>query len=369
MINVQRSGMKMAVDRATWNREDNNPIENLKSGDFNKIISAQMAQQPSISANQLNKYTDQLTAYNQHWSHLTGNATPQNVIYGQQAYAAPPYNYSAYTPTYAADYTGAPYALLGKTVTANAQAYDSNGTATTTQVSGVVQGVYIENNQTYLSVNGYRVNPADVLSVDGAATAQTVAAGAAIGSDASLIGKTVSASYTDKSGNEQIIEGVVTNVRSVLNKTFATINGVDIDVNAIHAVLSGANGVAGAYGAAGAYGTAGGYMPYGALNTQTLYANPYAMQAYGQRPTLPPDPDIAGIEIGQGTARAAMPDTIARTASYGGNFAASTTGAGSVHYYNNNMQQMLQWIQMDPGLLTDGEFSVTGTPDADGAFG
>ncbi len=127
------------------------------------------------------------------------------------------------------------YSLVGKNITALFT--DENGTQQ--EVTGTVDSVITYNGEPYLSVGGYLIAMNDTtMSVNSTTSSDALLQGA------SLIGRTVTGTYTDDNEESQNVTGVVTRaamVDGVLTLTVKTADGSTVDVS-IHNVTEIADG-------------------------------------------------------------------------------------------------------------------------------
>lgn len=239
---------------------------------------------------------------------------------------------SAYLPS-ASTVNAQAYDWIGKNVLVETQAVDANGSNVTHQFTGVVQGVYVENGQTFLSVDGNRIDMAAIRNITelssgvvGGLTDEAVMQGAA------LVGKTVTAQWTGSDGQQVSIEGVVQEVISGDDALYAVVNGTLVDLRSIQSISGGAE--AAAYSAS-------------ALTGETT-----ANYSYAQYP-------VSAYPTSSTTGGVVMENTYSVT----GEHSYVQPAAGY------SLDALLALIANDPALLTDGEFEIIGQPDETGAFG
>lgn len=126
------------------------------------------------------------------------------------------------------------YNLVGKYVLAEVTTTGSDGMTTTSQVSGRVQGVYIENGKAELSVAGERVDPSKVLCIIDNELLEDDSMTNSILQGSTLIGKNIKAAWKDTVTNEDMeAEGVVEKVFFKNGVLHATVGQYDIDIRDI----------------------------------------------------------------------------------------------------------------------------------------
>lgn len=111
------------------------------------------------------------------------------------------------------------YNYIGKTVEATTNIQDENGNWVTTKLQGVVSGIEFYNNQPYLIVGDYLLEPESVsVMYNSSSLDNSILQGGA------LIGKYVTASMADEEGNITEVSGKVTKVLVKNGRVYAVID-------------------------------------------------------------------------------------------------------------------------------------------------